>query len=437
MSLPRVLIVNQPFNNDSGGGITTTNLFKGWDKDKLAVASGSHLLEYNIDTSICDNYYQLGYDEFYMAFPFNLFQRKYRSGKIQFSKERMQNLSVKKSKTRIAFIMKCVFPVLKYLGVYNRLHRTKLSGKFCEWIQEFKPDIIYTQPFSRAEVLFCIKLHEYLNKPLVFHMMDDWPSIISNRGLFKKYWSRKVDSDLRHLFDRTSLFISISDYMAKEYKKRYNRDFITFHNPVDIAFWKKSQKSDYTLKEPPTVLYAGRIGLSIETSLQVIAEAVHEINIESGLGLKFVLCTQNNPLWTKNYKCVEHRGFFSHDQMPSVLAGSDLLILPYDFSEESIKYIKYSMPTKATEYMISGTPIIVFAPEDTAIVHYAKENACAKIVTENSLDILVKALKELIADERARTEISRKAAQTAEVFHDGDYVRENFRNALASLVSQS
>ena len=33
MNFPKVLILNQPFNNVSGGGITLSNLFKGWEKD--------------------------------------------------------------------------------------------------------------------------------------------------------------------------------------------------------------------------------------------------------------------------------------------------------------------------------------------------------------------------------------------------------------------
>jgi hypothetical protein len=37
MPLPKVLIIGQPFNNDTGGGITLSNLFSGWDKDKIAV----------------------------------------------------------------------------------------------------------------------------------------------------------------------------------------------------------------------------------------------------------------------------------------------------------------------------------------------------------------------------------------------------------------
>ena len=44
MALPKVLILGQPFNNDTGGGITLSNLFNGWDRDKLAVTCLGYLL---------------------------------------------------------------------------------------------------------------------------------------------------------------------------------------------------------------------------------------------------------------------------------------------------------------------------------------------------------------------------------------------------------
>ncbi|MGS0525308.1 hypothetical protein ACU8V7_09065 [Zobellia nedashkovskayae] len=60
MQLPKVLILNQPFVTNTGGGITMSNLFSGWDKDKLAVTCSSYLLTKEIDPKICNNYYQLG-----------------------------------------------------------------------------------------------------------------------------------------------------------------------------------------------------------------------------------------------------------------------------------------------------------------------------------------------------------------------------------------
>ena len=130
MELPKILIIGQPFNNDTGGGITLSNLFKGWDRDKLAVACSAYLLLDNIDTEVCNTYYQLGYKEHIWNFPFNYLQRKYTSGLVQFSEKRIQNLTIKKSKFRISIIMKLFYPVLEYLGLYNIMNKTNLSDDF-------------------------------------------------------------------------------------------------------------------------------------------------------------------------------------------------------------------------------------------------------------------------------------------------------------------
>jgi len=79
MSYPKVLIFGQPFNDYSGGGITLTNLFKGWPKDKIAVTYIGHGLE-NVTTDVCGTYYQLGKEEHKWKFPFNLMQREFPSG---------------------------------------------------------------------------------------------------------------------------------------------------------------------------------------------------------------------------------------------------------------------------------------------------------------------------------------------------------------------
>jgi len=55
---PKTLILNSPFNNKTGGGITMSNLFRDWPKDRLALASNANLLV-EADFSICDNYFQL------------------------------------------------------------------------------------------------------------------------------------------------------------------------------------------------------------------------------------------------------------------------------------------------------------------------------------------------------------------------------------------
>src|SRR5690554_646616 len=114
MSLPRVLIIGQPFTRDTGGGITLSNLFGGWDRDKIAVACSGYLLN-DIDPSICNTYYQLGHKEKKWVFPFNLIRQKYPSGLAELGEKEIQNLSKPTVKLRSKLVNDYVNPALDYL----------------------------------------------------------------------------------------------------------------------------------------------------------------------------------------------------------------------------------------------------------------------------------------------------------------------------------
>ena len=434
MTLPRVLVIGQPFNKNTGGGITLSSLFYGWDKDKIAVVCSGYELRDAIDTHTCDTYYQLGSLEHKWIFPFNLFKRKYSSGLVNVVDNQSTEDKGKRSKIRVGLIMNVFYPFLNYIGLFNRSSKIELSKKFCAWLDEFRPDIIYAQTTSRADNLFCLSVQSYLKKPLIYHMMDDWPAIINEKGIFRKYWNRKMDQEFRILLDKSAILMSISEEMAQEYKDRYNKNFVTFHNTIDIDFWKKHQRTRYELNNNPTILYAGRIGLGIEKSLELIARAIENVNRELNISLKFILQTKEIPLWKGNYECVEHSDFVAYNDLPEKFSSADFLLIPYDFSPKSRKYIKLSMPTKAPEYMISGTPIIVFAPEEAAIVKNATRYGWASVITEQSLISICGAVKELIENIELRRQIAESAKSIAEEKHNSLVIRDHFRKTIYSLI---
>jgi hypothetical protein len=78
---PKILIIGQSFHKKSGGGITISNLFNGWPKDRLAVASKDNLYS-GLDSSICEQYYQLGYNGKLHPFPLNIFLPEIKCGII-------------------------------------------------------------------------------------------------------------------------------------------------------------------------------------------------------------------------------------------------------------------------------------------------------------------------------------------------------------------
>ena len=437
MLLPKVLIINQPFNTNTGGGITLSNLFGNWNREKLAVACSGYLLTDDMDVRICNNYYQLGSKERKWMFPFHLFRRKYYSGTLKFTGRSKQNILEKKSNFRVKLLVKYLYPVLDFLGFSHFITRTYLSDAFCSWIDEFAPEVLYTQASSLEDILFCLEVKKYTGKPLIFHMMDDWPATLDRKGLFAKHWRDKTDKMLKVLLTNTDLAMCISDYMAEEYKRRYGKEFVTFHNPIDLEFWEKHQRQEYKLQASPTLLYAGRIGLGIDDSLKTIARTIEAVNEKFNFKLRFVIQSSEAPTWIDNFEVVKHQEFVVYQDLPKVFAETDFLILPYDFDEDSIKFIKYSMPTKASEYMASGSPIIIFSPEDTALVKYAKEYGWAVLVTKNKEANLAETISGLLCDENLRKNIAEKAKNIAGIRHDKSMVSENFKKCISGVVDKN
>ncbi len=412
------------------------NLFNGWDRDKLAVACSRYLLLDNIDTEICNTYYQLGEQEDYYLFPLSLIKRKYPSGLVQFkTKERIQDLSIPKSSLREKLIMNYFIPFLKYTGLVHFTSKMNLSRQLREWLDEYQPEVIYIQAFSLKELHFSIAVCEYLNKPMVFHMMDDWPSVISHKGLFKNYWSKRIDTALRDLLDRCDLLMSIGDYMSEAYWERYHKRFIPFHNPIKATFWQQYQKSSYELSAHPLILYTGRIGLGIDDSLRNLAEVLQEINQEHKLELKLKIQSAVPPNWIKKYSCIEYGSFVPYEQLPAVLSGADILFLPHDFDPEAIKFFKLSMPTKASEFMASGTPILVVGPEETAIVKYPKDHHWAAVVTEEDTKKLKTKVIELINNKDYRADVAGNAKELVFKRHDAAVVSKSFQEHICHLTN--
>jgi glycosyltransferase involved in cell wall biosynthesis len=435
MSFPKVLIIGQTFNKKDGGGVTMSNLFKGWPKDKLAVASNANLHS-DLDTSVCNTYYQLGYKNKLHPFPLNIILPKIKCGQITLagsSSEQTKEVQTVKS-GRYKAIYSNLEKALHFLGLYNIFYKLKVTPEFAVWIKEYNPDIIYSQLATLELISFTGVIHDLIKKPVVIHMMDDWPSTISETGLFKNFWHKKIDKEFRLLLHKTTLLLSISDAMAQEYKIRYSKNSVTFHNPIEIGFWKSYQRNNYQLSAVPVILYAGRIGTGIETALETMANAIDRVNKMFSMQVKFVLQTKDKPVWIEKYKCAEYKTPVAYSELPKIFAEADFLYLPYDFSAASIKFIQYSMPTKAPEYMVSGTPIIMFAPQETALVKAAQAGNWAKVVTQNDIDKLSEAIRQLLTDEAERKQITLNAVKIAETKFNSETVRDNFREIIASII---
>lgn len=438
MTYPKILIFGQPFNNYSGGGITLTNLFKGWPKDSIAVAYIGHGLQ-KVTTDVCDTFYQLGAEEHRWIFPFNLIQRKFVSGLKSIEPVGNSTVNSFQGTLRYTIVNKYFFPLLRWLGFFYFSTEIVISERLRTWLEAYSPEVIYLQVAARDEINFARKLIEHLKIPAVIHIMDDWPSTIGRKGLFSNYWSVKIDKEFRSLLKLTKLQLSISEAMTMEYEKRYKLRFIPFHNPINVDAWLKHSKKDFHIdKQNIKILYSGRIGDNgIAESIIEVAEAIDALNVGDDFKIKLYIQTpskRKDILYRlARFECIVFNPFVEYSLLPTVFSNVDILLLANDFNSKGVNYLKFSMPTKATEYMISGTPVFVYTPPLAAVSEFFRINECGYCLTRQDRDQIIESIVTLIQDEELRKKISRNAVAIANNLFEAGKVRSKFQQLLVNL----
>lgn len=371
----KILVLDVVFHHKSGGGITLCNLFDYFKKEELINAASKKSLD-SSDTDKCISYYQFGEKEYKFLLP--SFIRKFLPNSFLSNSDRSTVRSLdsivsssnnsgskKRNNKFLVLSVKLLQLFFNSIGLYPILIKRYPSKEFLQWIDFHKPDYIYTQLSNIESIRFVNGLVSLTKIPLVIHIMDDWPLTYSRKGLLYIYWKNKINKEFKELVQKAAICLSISEGMSIEYQKRYNKEFVPFHNPVDVDRWKQYKKTDFSIGNQIKLLYSGRIGLGIYNALLQVIKAIDALRKE---GLDIVLYMQvppeNHRLFSKyiNRGTIFYNSFVSYNEIPQIFSKADMLILPYDFSARGLKFIRYSMPTKATEYMISGTPnfIILF-----------------------------------------------------------------------------
>jgi glycosyltransferase involved in cell wall biosynthesis len=270
-------------------------------------------------------------------------------------------------------------------------------------------------------------------------MMDDWPSVMYKSMLAGALLRRRPLHLLQALIDRSACTLAISAAMAEEYRGRYGRDFEYFHNPVDLAMWNRVARSDWSPGVPFTLRYTGHVSRSNLSSLLDIARAVESLRSKGRDVVLEVVTRDSDDDWLASM--VAHEGTTvlpagPYADVPSVLATADVLALPYAFGGDGRAYSRLSMPTKAAEYMASGTPILVYAPKDSAVAEYAHQGGFAVLVGMPDADLLARSICLLMDDETLRRRMGEFAKAQSES-HDGRVVRAQFQAVMCRAAGGS
>jgi glycosyltransferase involved in cell wall biosynthesis len=123
--------------------------------------------------------------------------------------------------------------------------------------------------------------------------------------------------------------------------------------------------------------------------------------------------------------------------LPEIFSKADVLLIAVDFERNGRALLEFSMPTKASEYMISGTPVLVYAPRETAVSQLFSKNRCGLCVEKQGIEAIIEGIRFLVNNEDYREEISRNAVIFAKTRFEAYWIREELRRLLDDVSRRS
>jgi hypothetical protein len=427
-AFPRVLfITSAAFNHVSGGGITFSNLFRGWPRDRIATV---HNDVTPVTTDVCERYYRLSEREISIWPILARLRASAAAGTTG------QAATTGTAPGALRRLKNAIFGD-------GMPERGILSAPLAAWIGEFRPDIIYTILGSTGMMALIEQVQRRFALPLTVHFMDDWQSAIHRGGLFSALQRRHMHALIARLVASSSLRLGICDAMCVEYAARFGQSFQPFQNTVDVARWAKLAKREVAVGAPIRLLYAGSVlGFAQSDSL---VECCAAIALLRGEGMQIELDIYSPPTQTAplRERLACDRAIRLHDVISDdetyfrTLAEADILLLPVNFDAHSMRYIRLSMPTKVPSYLVSGTPILVYGPSGVAQVDYARAAGWGHVLDQPGRAALTSAIKRLGGDLALRRDLSATARRVAAERHDSVVVRAGFQSALAATSREA
>jgi glycosyltransferase involved in cell wall biosynthesis len=276
--------------------------------------------------------------------------------------------------------------------------------------------------------------HRRSGMPLVVYEMDEWrASLGPASGRVSRMLERLFHAPLLRAADSVW---AISAQMADEFRRRFDVAAGILPNCVDVeqystASGRRTRNDEFRILFTGAVYGAqadairnvlqaiqamptGRFSLVLHTSQK--ADELAALGI-AGLGLRI---EPPVPLAA----------------MPQLLATADALLLPYSFDSQQRGIVSTAFPSKTADYLASGVPVLVHAPEYATIALAARSEGWGLVVDRPDIALLQRSIAQLAGDNVLRDQLTEAALRTAWQRHDLSSRRAEFLESLARAAER-
>jgi glycosyltransferase involved in cell wall biosynthesis len=267
-----------------------------------------------------------------------------------------------------------------------------------KWISKkipFKIDTVFSFVYSPSTIKWSEWISRVKNCKLIIHVADH------NKFFFE-------EKSLKILNKAHSVFV-ISEKMKKLYEKYTHRnDIKVFHNFPDNRCYPKdnahySTNRVFSSESPLMITFIG--GLYSYLHKDSIEDLIKSISTLHSSGkkieLRFYGARHPSTFLEKELSMagITHHGLVKPlEKKYQIMHDSDAFVLPSSFNPKINEEYKYSFPSKLTELVATGKPIIYYGPSDTAASEFLSEINGTIIINEKSSLRISDSLCQLLID---------------------------------------
>lgn len=307
---------------------------------------------------------------------------------------------------------------LALAGVVGRLqpHVRRLVEQTTNWARQEQIERVIAVLDGPSTFLMAAALADRLDVPLQTLVWDAPEHVLSLFG--HTGWSagplrRGFGAALR----RSASVAVMSGAMQRRFADEYGARCTILHQPIDDRWIATSSVGPRHADEEFLIGFAGSV--TARDELELLCRALDSVEWWLAgrpvrlriYGLRYV-CQAQTARW------IDYRGYVPETaDVVAGLAECDVLFLPQPFGAAGRPFAEYSFPTKFTTYLAAGRPLLLLAPEYSALAEFCRDHDLPIVCTQPDAAALLEHLQRVAsAPALARDIEQRQQAVAAEEF---------------------
>lgn len=403
---PRVLLLTLPRLNRADANSTSLlfrSLLGDWPRERLFQV---HSSPGNGDPGFCSEFYELGARE-------RRFGGLFSYAKEMVSRSRCQTTGYGEARD-----------LLVGSGAYELVFSPRMSRALRDWIVRVRPEALLTAGYSLSFAELAVQIAKEFRIPVVYYTPDDWADewyrgAPGRRSVLSRVVQGCVRRKAAELVSVSAVRIAFNRYMQEEYHARYGVTFSVLMHGDDRARFERAEPVRLVGPSELSVVCVGAFDRARSALLDDVDGACRMLRAQ-GLKVRVSILPARRVREevVRSYEHIRFESCPTHENLPCLLKGADVLLLLECFEETRARGIRTSVSSKAHLFMYSGRPIVVYSSEITGVCRYAREQGWALCVGQRSPEALAGALGKVLREEGPRARIVENARRVAERNHD-------------------